>query len=177
MKTGLKAGTVELASYTADWSRRFLAEKRRLARYLPARGTRIEHIGSTAVPGLDAKPIIDIAVRMPSLKRLPVLIAALTRARYCYKGEYGLAGRHFFVRGDPVTHHVHLVAQGCEHWTRWLAFRDYLRAFPVEAAAYNAFKRDLARRFATNRDAYTKAKTPFISVMLGKAMKNYKILQ
>ncbi len=175
MKAGLKPGTVRLASYTSGWARRFAAEKRRLAHYLPARGLRIEHIGSTAVPGLDAKPIIDIAVAATSLSRLPSLIDALVRARYTYKGEYGLAGRHFFVRGDPVTHHLHLVLQGSRHWMRWIAFRDHLRRFPEEAAAYNDFKRDLARRYANDRDAYTKAKTPFINAMLRKAMKNCKI--
>jgi GrpB-like predicted nucleotidyltransferase (UPF0157 family) len=177
MTTGLKAGTVKLASYSSSWARRFASEKRRLLLYLPARGLRIEHIGSTAVPGLDAKPIIDIAVSVTSLKRLTAFIEALARARYTYKGEYGLTGRHFFVRGDPVTHHLHIVLSSSKHWTAWLAFRDYLRAHPEEAAAYNAFKRDLARRYASDRDAYTKAKTPFIAAMLRKAMKNYKIQQ
>lgn len=177
MKAGLKPGTVKLTAYTADWARRFATEKRRLERYLPSRGLLIEHIGSTAVPGLDAKPIIDIAVSVPSLTRLPSLTDALVRARYAYKGEYGLAGRHFFVRGNPVTHHLHLVVKDSEHWTRWLTFRDYLRAFPEEALAYNAFKLKLAHRFANNRDAYTKAKTPFIAALLRKALKKCKIAQ
>ena len=175
MTIGLKQGTVRLESYTPAWARRFAAEKRRLARYLTTRGTRVEHIGSTAVPGLAAKPIIDIAIAIPSFKRLPSVTAALERARYTYKGEYGLPGRHFYVRGEPVSFHLHLVEHTSEHWVRWLAFRDYLRANPDDAVQYDRFKQDLAVRFASDRDAYTKAKTPFVNTMLTKALKKCKI--
>lgn len=175
MSIGLRQGQVRLVQPSSDWARRYLREKRRLARYLPKRGVVIEHIGSTAIPGLAAKPIIDIAVKIPSLKRIASMVTALERAGYTYKGEYGLPGRHFFARGTPVTQHLHVVQSGSEHWMRWIVFRDYLRDHPLETEAYNNLKRDLARRFAHNRDAYTKAKTPYIQGVLRRAMKKHKI--
>ena len=168
---GLKQGVVELATYTSDWNTMFRTERRRIRARLPSQAVAIQHIGSTAVPGLDAKPIIDIAVQIASFKRLNEHIRRFIALGYEYKGEYGLPGRHFFARGNPVTHHVHLVERGSPHWTRWLLFRNYLRAFPAEARRYNAFKRNLARRYAHNRDTYTRAKTPFIERMLARAAK------
>lgn len=173
--TGLKQGTVRLVPYSPAWARQFSAEKRRLKRYLPARGSLIEHIGSTAVPGLEAKPVVDIALSIPSFKRLTAITKALTRAKYTYMGEFGLPGRHFFVYGDPVTVHLHLVEAGSEHWWRWLVFRDYLRQCPKEAERYNRLKQTLARRFANDRPAYTKSKSPFINAILAKAVKKVKI--
>jgi GrpB-like predicted nucleotidyltransferase (UPF0157 family) len=166
---GLKPGIVKLSPYSRQWRVRFAAEERRLLRQTkPARCT-IEHIGSTAVPGLDAKPIIDIAVQIPSFRRLPLWIRRFESAGYTYKGEYGLPGRHFFLRGTPVTHHLHVVARGSEHWENWLLFRDFLRARPDEVHRYDAFKKELARRYATDRDAYTRAKTPFVTRLLARA--------
>lgn len=173
---GLKKGTVRLTRYSAIWRQRYAREHKRLARRLGKRRYTLEHIGSTAVPGLDAKPIIDMALQIPSLKQLPLWIRRLQDAGYAYQGEYGLPGRHFFTRGTPVTHHLHLVARDCAHWDRWLLFRDYLRAKPEVAARYNAFKRDLAKQFARNRDAYTQAKTPFINRLLAAARRWRKTL-
>jgi GrpB-like predicted nucleotidyltransferase (UPF0157 family) len=163
---GLKEGTVKLRRYTPEWARLYEAEQGRLQQVLPKRGVAIAHIGSTAVPGLDAKPIIDIAIRVPSFRPH---IAKLEALGYEYKGEYGLPGRHFFVRGNPVSYHVHLVKKGSRHWTVWLLFRDYLMSHPAEARRYNRFKRRLARRFAGDRPAYTRAKAPFVESLLAKA--------
>jgi GrpB-like predicted nucleotidyltransferase (UPF0157 family) len=166
---GLQTGIVKLCAYSRQWEIRFAAEHRRLARYLGATRRRIAHIGSTAIPGLDAKPIIDIAVMIPSFRQLAVWIRRFEKAGYTYKGEYGLPGRHFFTRGSPVTHHLHLVAKGSLHWDNWILFRDYLRAHPAEAQRYREFKRQLAKRFVHDRDAYTRAKTPFVVRILAKA--------
>ena len=168
---GLKSGTVKLSRHSARWDQLYSIEAQRLHHTLAPSRYSLEHIGSTAVPGLAAKPIIDMALRVPSFKRLAFWIRQLEKAGYLYKGEYGLPGRHFFVLGNPVTHHLHLVATGCEHWDRWLLFRDYLRANPAEAARYNELKRSLAVTYAKNRDAYTKAKTPHIDRMLVRARK------
>ncbi len=168
---GLKKGTVKLTRYSGLWKRRYAQEQQRLETALGHHRYTLEHIGSTAVPGLDAKPIIDMALQIPSLKRLALWIGKLEKAGYTYMGEYGLPGRHFFTRGTPVTHHLHLVARDCKHWERWLVFRDYLCARPAEAARYNEFKRTLAKKYARNRDAYTKAKTPFINRLLVAARK------
>lgn len=128
---------------------------------------RIEHIGSTSVPGLAAKPILDIAIQTDAPQNLPKIESALTAAGFSYKGEFGLPGRHFFVRGDPVFIHLHVVAAGCEHWNLWLQFRDALRADEALRSDYLTLKRELARRFATDRAAYTAAKTEFITRVCG----------
>lgn len=168
---GLKLGTVKLSHYTSLWQKRYRAEARRLIRYTAGAGYQLEHIGSTAVHGLDAKPIIDLAMMIPSLHHLARWIEKLEAAGYYYKGEYGLPGRHFFTRGTPVTHHLHLVAKGSEHWMNWIVFRDFLRTHPEEAEKYNTLKQALAKKYSHNRDAYTKAKTPLVTQILAKALK------
>lgn len=166
---GLKPGQVKLAPHSPLWRRKFATEKRRLLdRSLPGSYS-MEHIGSTAVPGLDAKPILDIAILIRSFRSLPRWIRALESAGYVYKGEYGLPGRHFFTRGNPVTHHLHLVTPDTPHWGDWLLFRDYLRAAPDAAKVYNETKQQLAKRFSTNRDAYTRAKTPLVRKLMRAA--------
>jgi len=171
---GLKSGTVKLSHYSETWAQRYLREQLRLRRLTGKSRYSLEHIGSTAVPGLDAKPIIDMAMMIPSFRRLPLWISQLAKAGYTYKGEYGLPGRHFFVKGTPVTHHLHLVTPGCVHWERWLLFRDFLRANPGEAKRYNAAKLALSRKYPNNRDAYTKAKTPVINRLLARAGKWFR---
>ena len=169
MKSGLKSGTVKLSPDHGDWPQRYRREVIRLGKLAGNARYTLEHIGSTAIPGLDAKPIIDMAMLIPSFKRLPLWIKRLEKAGYFYKGEYGLPGRQFFVRGNPVTHHLHLVIPGSAHWARWLLFRDYLRANPIEAKRYDKAKLKLARKYPTNREAYTKAKTPVINCLLIRA--------
>jgi GrpB-like predicted nucleotidyltransferase (UPF0157 family) len=173
---GLQTGTVKLSAYSRQWGVRFASESRRLSRQLGSARHRIEHIGSTAVPGLEAKPIIDIAVMIPSFRQLTVWIRRFEKAGYLYKGEYGLPGRHFFTRGAPVTHHLHLVEKGSLHWDNWILFRDYLRSHPAEAERYRLYKKKLAERFVNNRDSYTRAKTPFVTRMLARARRSAKLL-
>lgn len=168
---GLKSGTVKLSRHSRSWPQGYRLEASRLHKRLGSSRYTLEHIGSTAVPGLDAKPIIDMAMKIPSLKQLTLWIRRFEKAGYTYKGEYGLPGRHFFVRGDPVRFHLHLVATGSRHWERWLLFRDYLRAHPDEARRYNSLKKALARKYADNRDAYTRSKTPLVNRMLKQAEK------
>jgi GrpB-like predicted nucleotidyltransferase (UPF0157 family) len=166
---GLQEGTVKLASYSTAWRRKFQAEQRRLANRLAPRRYKMEHIGSTAVPGIDAKPIIDIAMQIPSFRCLKTWIALLESAGYQYKGEYGLPGRHFFTRGTPVLQHLHLVSPETHHWNDWLLFRDFLRSHPSAAEHYRLTKQALARRFSKDRDAYTRAKTPLVRKLMRAA--------
>lgn len=163
---GLKEGVVKLAPYSTTWRRKFNAEQRRLDTKLAPRRYRIEHIGSTAVPGLDAKPIIDIAIQIPCFRALKTWVKRLESAGYHYKGEYGLPGRHFFVRGSPATHHLHLVTPETHHWNDWLLFRDFLQAHPDASERYRQTKQKLAVRFANNRNAYTRAKTPLVEKLM-----------
>ena len=125
----------------------------------------IEHFGSTAVPGLAAKPIIDILIAVRSLARAKItMIEPILALGYVYWSENPKTDRMFFVKGMPPygerrTHHVHITEPDGEMWQRRLAFRDYLRANPDEARRYEALKRDLAARFPADREAYTGAKT------------------
>ncbi len=103
----------------------------------------VEHIGSTAVPGLVAKPIVDLLAGLQPLDVAPGQIGAMEALGYEYLGEYGIPGREFFRKGgERRTHHVHAVELGGPQWGRHVAFRDYLRARPDEAARYAAAKRE-----------------------------------
>ncbi len=163
---------VELVAYDPDWPRQFAAESRRLRTVLdPALVIGIEHFGSTAVPGLIAKPIIDILIAVHSLERAKSdAVAPIRSLGYAYWEDNPKADRMFFVKGMPPygarrTHHVHITEPDGEMWQRRLAFRDYLRAHPDEAERYAALKRDLAKRYAADREEYTVAKTDYVEAV------------
>lgn len=166
---GLRSGTVVVAPHDPAWAAEFQAERARLMAALGALPGRIEHVGSTSVPELPAKPILDLLGGRPASSAPEPYVAALERAGYVHRGEYGIPGRDYFVRDDASgrrTHHLHLVEEDGPLWRRHLAFRDYLRAHPARAAEYAALKRDLAARHADERAAYTSAKTAFIEETL-----------
>src|SRR3954452_1567961 len=153
---------VEIAEPDSDWPARFEVERARLAPLLP--GMTIHHVGSTAVPGLIAKPIIDLMVLVPDLDApIDVLV---TRGGYYFPEAFnaGLSGRRYLTRPSEQvrTHNLHLVGEQAM-LDRYLAFRDRLRANPELRAEYAALKRDLAIRFADDRDGYTAAKAPFVA--------------
>jgi GrpB-like predicted nucleotidyltransferase (UPF0157 family) len=166
---GLPEGKVFISRYSGAWPRLFRRERDRLRRALGKKVIDIEHVGSTAVPGLSAKPVLDIALTVRNLREIRSLLAPLERLGYEYKGLYGLPGRHFFVRGEPRTHHLHFVRADSRHWRVWLLFRDYLREHREEAARYEKFKRGKARRYADDRRMYTASKSSFVERMLRKA--------
>lgn len=167
---GLTEDSVRVADYHPAWPCLFEQEKADLAAALNGQPVSIEHIGSTAVPGLAAKPILDIAIAVDDLEAAaPRVIAALEALGYTYRGEYGLAGRLYFVRGTPQrTHHLHVVTTGSPHWEQWLRFRDRLRTDPEAAGRYRTLKQALAEQFVENRPAYTQGKTDFIEAVLDR---------
>lgn len=134
----------------------------------------LEHFGSTAIPGLAAKPIIDILIAVRSLAEARAgFVAPLRRLGYVFWAENPKTDRLFFVKGMPPygerrTHHVHVTEPDGELWLR-LAFRDYLRAHADEAARYERLKRDLAVRFRADREAYTEAKAAYVAEVMAKA--------
>jgi GrpB-like predicted nucleotidyltransferase (UPF0157 family) len=153
---------IELVEYDPSWPARFAAEAERLAGLLP--GIAWHHIGSTAVPGLPAKPIIDVMALVEDLDAsLPVLTG---QGGYSYPAAYNaaLAGRRWLCRPSAAhrTHHLHLVADPAE-LARHLHFRDALRDDNGLAADYAALKRDLAGQMPDDREGYTAAKTAFIT--------------
>ena len=160
---GLESGTVRLVDYDPAWEALFAAESERLQAAVGG-GLPIafEHTGSTAVPGLVAKPILDILAGYPEDAWVEPYIAAFVRAGYIHRGEAEIAGREFFRRGDPRAYHVHLAVRDGTFWREHLAFRDALRARPDVRERYAALKLELARRFPRDREAYIEGKTAFV---------------
>jgi GrpB-like predicted nucleotidyltransferase (UPF0157 family) len=126
----------------------------------------LEHIGSTAVPGLAAKPIIDILAGRPADTPRAAVIAAIEAADYEYRGEQEIPGRDFFRRGEPRSWHLHLTEIDSEFWRQHRAFRDYIRANPAAALEYQRVKLELARRFPFDRPSYIDGKTEFVTGIL-----------
>jgi GrpB-like predicted nucleotidyltransferase (UPF0157 family) len=169
---GLESGTVRVVPYDAAWPQLYDAEVTRLGPIMASHGATIvfEHTGSTAVPGLVAKPVLDILAGRPdSDAGRARAIEALQAAGYVYRGEQGIPGRDFFRRGDPRKYHVHLTSVGSDFWRDHQSFRNYLRAHPDAASEYAALKCELARRFPTDREAYIEGKAAFVRRILDLA--------
>jgi GrpB-like predicted nucleotidyltransferase (UPF0157 family) len=162
---GLERGKVKLIPHQSTWHNAFEAEKTRLRTILKNRP--IEHVGSTAIAGLAAKPIIDIAIAIDSLAEAEELIQPLAKLDYEYKGEAGTPGRRFFVKGpdENRTVYLHFGKTNGEFGTL-VRFRDTLLRRPDLIGEYNSLKRSLAEKFADNRKAYTSGKSEFIRKVL-----------
>jgi GrpB-like predicted nucleotidyltransferase (UPF0157 family) len=164
-----------IVEYDPRWASLFEEEAERIWQALGKNlVVEIEHIGSTAVSGLAAKPIIDIMVGVYSLLDALIAIPALEAMKYVYWREDTRPGRMFFVKGMPPygkqrTHHVHIVERESEFWERHKLFRDYLRTHPEEKQGYEALKRNLAARFSSDREAYTNGKKEYIQRVMEKA--------
>lgn len=169
---------VEIVPYDPAWPARFEEEAARLRAQLPAELIgRIEHFGSTAVPGLAAKPIIDMLVEVRSMADVVQRIAPeLKRQGYEFfwrDRERGLPGIAYawFIRRDAAgrrTHHIHFLEAGSSEWER-LLFRDHLRAHPEAARAYGELKQRIAAEHPDDRVAYAKAKTRFVRAAMEAA--------
>jgi GrpB-like predicted nucleotidyltransferase (UPF0157 family) len=159
--------TIIIEEYDPQWPRTFESLRSRISAALGPMAVAIEHIGSTAVPGLAAKPIIDLDVLLCSDSDLAPAIAALASLGYEHHGDLGIPGREAFrnpLSGFP--HHLYVCSPNRDEYRRHLAFRDHLRSHPGDASAYADLKRKLAAQFGPNRDAYTEAKTEFINEIL-----------
>ena len=162
---------IELVPYDPSWPARFEQERRRLEQVLgPWLVGPIEHIGSTAIPGMSGKPIIDIMAAIGDLDAARPAIAAAAGAGYVHY-PYRDDVMHWFCKPSAArrTHHLHLVPHASPLWRERLAFRDRLRADRTLAAEYAALKIALARRFRHDREAYTDAKGPFVVRVLALA--------
>jgi len=154
--------------YDPRWPEQYTEERVRLADALGATARRIEHHGSTAIPGMTAKPIIDIQISVRTLQPMEKFQLPLEALGYIHVPHEDDAFCPFFHRPDawPHTHHVHIVAFGGDEEARTLAFRDYLRDHPDVARDYAALKSDLAAKFSANefesRQGYAEAKSEFI---------------
>jgi GrpB-like predicted nucleotidyltransferase (UPF0157 family) len=169
---GLKYGTVALAHYDPDWAKAFGAEAARLRQVPLLAACAVEHVGSTAVPGLSAKPILDIAIGCPERLRVADVIMALESIGYQYRGDAGTAGGHVLVRETTPgvrTHHVHIVELDGDQWRTYLRLRDWLRVNAEARATYDRVKQELAANHQDDRRAYTTGKAQLIAALLHSA--------
>jgi len=168
---GLDENTVVLVEYTSRWCKAFELERFALQNALGTVARDIQHIGSTAIPGLDAKPILDVAVAVAERDEAAICIAPLAVLGYVYHSDLGDAGGHLFMKGpgEKRTHYLHIVARNDLQWRHYLLFRDYLRLNREALETYRDCKRGLERCFSKNRPAYTRAKTDVILQLIGQA--------
>ncbi|MXW26767.1 MAG: GrpB family protein [Dehalococcoidia bacterium] len=169
--------TIEIIDYDPAWPDTFAGLSSALAAALGPLALRIEHVGSTSVPGLGAKPIIDIDVIIESPRLLPLVVEGLGTLGYSHEGDGGIPDREAFGRAGAMVpadgsgrvwpaHHLYVCPSGSEELQRHLRFRDYLRSHPDSAARYEALKRDLAHRHANDIDAYVAGKSAFVERIL-----------
>lgn len=163
---------VSLAAYNAAWPAQFAAERDRLvARF--SQLLKIEHFGSTAIPGMPAKPIIDILAGVESMAVADALFEPILAYSYTTSREFNamLPDRRWFMRSvdGRRTHHLHLVVLGSKSWVERLRFRDVLRSNAVLAQQYAKLKSELAAKYKRDREEYTNAKSEFVACVIAVA--------
>ncbi|HTK09638.1 MAG TPA: GrpB family protein [Ktedonobacteraceae bacterium] len=168
-----------ISEYDPHWPAQFEEEKASIQAAIGKYVRAIEHVGSTSVPGLGAKAVLDMLIIVHDHTPIPDCVPSLEQLGYEYRGEAGVPGRHFFrkpplsVSGFERTHHLHLIdftdEQGRVEGESQLLFRDYLRRHPEHARDYVRLKQELAARFGNNRNGYTDGKTAFVLATVEKA--------
>ncbi|UQZ36229.1 hypothetical protein C2I18_23515 [Paenibacillus sp. PK3_47] len=156
---------VRLSNYNPDWARSYQDEADFLKTIFTDEIVRFEHFGSTSVPGMKAKPVIDMMCIVKDINRVDVHNNTMISLGYDAAGEWGIPGRRLFRKGgEERTHHIHCYQTDSPQIERHLIFRDYLRAHPEEAARYSRFKEELAERF-DHTSEYSPAKKTFVLEM------------
>lgn len=170
---GLKRGSVELSKYNAEWANIFETEKRAIESKLGDLALGIEHVGSTSIPGMQAKPILDLAIAVKSIDDYGECTHLLQELGYQYvprdKATYG--DDLLFVKGsdDNRTHHLKLTVIGSPFWEKSILFRNYLVKHPSAAKEYEDLKLQLAANYPVDRESYTEGKNEFIERILKDA--------
>ncbi len=163
---------VRIVEYDAAWPARAAAELRRLAEALGPVAVRLEHVGSTAVPGLAAKPILDLQLSVAAIEPHARYAAPLERLGYLFVPAPESPDYHLFAKPPerPRTYHLHVAEAGSDHEFRHLAVRDFLRARDHEAARYAALKRQVAARHPRDRLAYIEGKDSYVAGLEARAV-------
>ncbi|MEX2033393.1 MAG: GrpB family protein [Candidatus Colwellbacteria bacterium] len=177
LMVGLKRGTVKLVPHNKKWTGIFEKEKKLFQKTFGDTIIAIEHIGSTAIPGIPAKPVIDMNVGVKSLQVARRMKGKLEEIGYEHRPfvpdhtKSDLKWQELYVKGPEArrTHYVHVSVYGGNYWKNDLLFRDYLRKHPIVAKQYANLKRGLAKDFADDRGSYTATKEKFIRDLLKKA--------
>ncbi len=159
---GLEPTKVRLYPYDSQWSKEFEKEKAEIQNTVGGHILSIDHIGSTAIPGLCAKPILDILIGLDDFEHGFHCVSGLEELGYTFRGENGIPGRHYFRKGSPRTHHLHMFARNSQEWQQHILFRDYLRAHAAQRDSYAELKTALAKRYPENREQYLEGKAAFI---------------
>lgn len=166
------ARRMTVLDYSPEWPTLYTREISLLRAVLGSEIVRAHHIGSTAVPGLAAKPIIDILLEVRSVERLDTFDNAMEGLGYQPRGEFGIPGRRYYPKGDDErTHHVHAFAVDDPHIEVHLAFRDYLRVHPSSVAEYSAVKREASAVHETDPEGYVAFKHDLVERMVAKAVR------
>ena len=160
---------VEIVPHDPNWRTAFETESKLIALALRDNVVAIHHIGSTAIPQIHAKPIIDMLVEVKDITKIDVQSSALEALGYEAMGEFGISGRRFFRKGR--THHIHSFEVGSPQRERHLAFQDYMITHSEAAQEYSELKRKLAKKYPDNIEAYMDEKDGFIKAMDLKAAK------
>lgn len=168
---GLPKGKVFLVPWTIEWETEFLLEKKRIQDVINDYIVDIHHIGSTAVRNLSAKPIIDIAIELQDFKDGEKCVNALKELGYSYKGTNILPDRHYFNKGEPRTHQIHMYQSGSKYLLEQLSFRDYLRENETARNQYEKLKQKLSAHSQGNKHRYSEDKTDFVNSILNKIIK------
>ena len=159
-----------IEDYNPHWPEQFELLGWRIGKALGPLACAIEHVGSTAVPGLAAKAILDIDVLLHSASDLPEAIRQLGTLGYQHRGDLGVPGREAFRRpAHEIPHHLYVLEPEAREYIRHITFRNHLRAHPQDARAYERLKRALAQEYRDNREAYNQAKTQFVEAILRRA--------
>lgn len=172
MIVGLKRGTVRLTVHQEGWVSEAENTIQKLKELLGDAAIDIQHIGSTAISSIHAKPIIDIAIGVRDLEDIQPYMKTLRENGFIFRGE-DVPGQALFVKGnvekDVRTHHIHVVRWNGSEWNNYVNFRDYLKAFPEKALIYDECKQRLANQFPSNRKCYTEGKRKLIDTFLEEA--------
>lgn len=166
---GLKKGTVQLSNHNEQWNILFQEIKDELFEMIGKDIIDIQHIGSTAIIGIKAKPILDIAIAVENKSNFDELKSKLESCDYEHRGDKGNNGGELFVKGlapDIRTQHLHIVEITDPQWQNYLAFRDFLNTHQEIAQEYEQLKIDLLEKFADDRSLYTASKQKFIERIL-----------
>ncbi|MGE7762584.1 GrpB family protein [Peribacillus sp. NPDC097895] len=157
---------VEVVPHKKEWSKLFHDECQKLQEIFGPEMIKLYHIGSTAIPAIQAKPVIDILAVVNDVECVAYFNKEMEEIGYDARGENGIAGRRFFRKGgDERTHHIHMFQQGHEEITRHLAFRDYMLAHSYEAQRYSQLKQRLTAQFPNDINGYVNGKNDFIREM------------
>lgn len=164
---------VKVVPHNPQWKKDFATESEQITIALGENLVTVHHIGSTAIPHIYAKPIIDFLVEVKNINLVEEKNSAMKALGYKAMGEFGLVGRRYFRKKNPSgirTHHVHIYQVDSSEIKRHLAFRDYMIAHPEDAEQYSKLKRELAKKYPYDIEGYMDGKDEFITIMENQAI-------